>query len=346
MKVALFSRNLHRGDAIGQQTLAKWSYFQKQSSEVRLYLSEASDITSAWVGTARQLWQDAAEQQFLLQADLILAEFGAAYDLLHLLPAIRLAADGVHRPVIVVEYHGVTPRELAEAEAQAELLQAEAQRCYLWSADGILVHSSFAARELNRETGIPLERIHTIPCWVAPPFEITEQRAKRTSAKVDLRTPPQSIAADSRIILFVGRFTRNKQPALLVEALRLSQHRNWQLVFIGSQDDIYRSYREACQQQVARAGLQERVHFLGKVRESELAHWYRLADCIALPSRHECFGMPMVEAMQYGKPVLYGDAGALPEVVGHAGLQCSTHSAQAWTSAWHRLFEPVSVAET
>jgi glycosyltransferase involved in cell wall biosynthesis len=64
----------------------------------------------------------------------------------------------------------------------------------------------------------------------------------------------------------------------------------------------------------------ERVHFLGYVDDKTLAGLYANATCFVLPSKEEGFGIPVLEAMASGTPVIASDGGALPEVVGEAGI--------------------------
>src|SRR5882724_10002146 len=94
MRVALLSRNARCADAIGAQVVAKVTYFQQLGSELRLYLSEAGLLrpeaaaVRPIVGTAHHIWRDVEQSAYLLSCDLIVAEYGAAYDLMNLLPAL------------------------------------------------------------------------------------------------------------------------------------------------------------------------------------------------------------------------------------------------------------------
>ncbi len=322
MRVALLSRNVRAGDAIGQQVLAKLSYFQQRGAEVRLFLSERTSVAEAVVGTCKSVWNDEQQRDYLLSADLVIAEFGAAYDLLYLLPTLQGRG-----PRLVVEYHGLTPIELADAGLQSQLVEAQQQRSLLWAADAILVHSQFANQELIEATGIPVERIHQLPCWVAPVEKHEAATAEALRQKHGL--------VHAKTLLFVGRFARNKQPRVVIETLDAlrSDSEEIHAIFVGPQDDLYREHLTECQLLAQQLNVMDRVHFLGRVSERELAGWYQAADALVFPSKHECFGMPAVEAMQRGKPVLIGADGALPEVVQQAGLQCDD-----WAKSIHRLF--------
>ena len=67
-------------------------------------------------------------------------------------------------------------------------------------------------------------------------------------------------------------------------------------------------------------GLESRVHELGQLEDEELLQQYASCDFVALPSLYEGFGLPLIEAMTFGKPVLTGNTSAMPEIAGDAGL--------------------------
>ena len=78
--------------------------------------------------------------------------------------------------------------------------------------------------------------------------------------------------------------------------------------------------RSACSRQVDRLGLGDRVRRLGRIPAADVAGLYGLAPVVAVPSRYEGFGLPAVEAMAHGAPLVAADGTALPEVVGDAGV--------------------------
>ena len=88
------------------------------------------------------------------------------------------------------------------------------------------------------------------------------------------------------------------------------------LVLVGPDKGAEAEARRA----VTRLGLNGRVEFVGHVPKTELAELYRGARCLVLPSRHEGFGLPVLEAMASGTPVVATSAGAIPEVAGDAAV--------------------------
>ncbi len=92
-------------------------------------------------------------------------------------------------------------------------------------------------------------------------------------------------------------------------------------------------------QRMADAGLPW-LHWLGAVPEAELAAVYRGAHAVVMPSLYEGFGLPVVEAMSCGVPVIASDAPALVEVAGGAAMHCGTEDAAGFASAVVRLENP------
>lgn len=335
MRVALLSRNCCRADAIGAQVAAKIAYFQQLGAEVRLYLSEDQTLRAEAaalkpiVGTSHRIWQDESEREYLLSCDLVVAEYGAAYDLMNLLPA--LSGQG---PRIVVDYRGVTPVTLGDTGLHSELEAAARQRALLWCAEAVIVQSQFAAEELRQNIGLPDERIHQLSCWIAPTCD------DETALVTNLRE--KHGLAGAKIVLFIGRLAANKKPEMLIHALPYLPG-DTHAVFVGCQSSAYQQQLEACQQLTGKLNVTERVHFIGSVSEAELASWYRAADVLCLPSRHECFGMPVIEAMQRGIPVVGSDAGSLPEVIGHAGFTAGVEDIQELAQQIRRCLAPAQV---
>ncbi|MCS7044915.1 MAG: glycosyltransferase [Gemmataceae bacterium] len=119
-------------------------------------------------------------------------------------------------------------------------------------------------------------------------------------------------------MLFVGRLAANKRLALLIEALTLLP--GAQAVIVGDDQDVYAAEAARCRQLAQRLGVAARVRFLGQVADQELAQLYRGADVLVIPSLHEGYCLPVVEAMASGLPVVAARTSALPETLGDAGL--------------------------
>jgi glycosyltransferase involved in cell wall biosynthesis len=117
-----------------------------------------------------------------------------------------------------------------------------------------------------------------------------------------------------RYILFVGSLEPRKNLDHLLRAwneIKIDFKQTW-LIIVGVSRNVFRS--------VNFPQKMERVRFLGYVEDETLAGLYAKATLLVLPSQEEGFGLPALEAMASGTPVIVSDGGALPEVVGKAGL--------------------------
>lgn len=120
-------------------------------------------------------------------------------------------------------------------------------------------------------------------------------------------------------MLYVGGLSPHKNLPRLIEAFAIGALHDVDLVLVGDLKDVFLTHVPALKQAVARLGLERRVHFTGFVPDADLAHLYSRAYALVQPSLMEGFGLPPVEAMACGTPVLSSRAGSLPEVVAGAG---------------------------
>lgn len=138
--------------------------------------------------------------------------------------------------------------------------------------------------------------------------------------------------ARQKVILNVGAIQKRKNIARLVEAFEAVDPA-WRLVLIGSS-----GYGAAeIHARIAASPAAQRISVLGYVTAEELAAWYARAMVFAFPSLDEGFGMPVLEAMAAGTPVLTSTRSALPEVAGEAALLADPEDAGALAHALQRL---------
>ncbi len=127
-----------------------------------------------------------------------------------------------------------------------------------------------------------------------------------------------------RYVLYVGGISPHKNLDVLIEALAAirsdPQTQNVRLVLVGDYaGDVFNTCYEHLCTLVDRHGLQQAVHFTGFVPDKDLVNLYMACEAFVLPSYLEGFGLPAVEAMACGAPVLASNVGSLPEVLDGAG---------------------------
>src|SRR5690606_32870591 len=114
------------------------------------------------------------------------------------------------------------------------------------------------------------------------------------------------------------------------------------LVIGGAQGWLF----EPVRQRVAELGLVDDVNFAGYVPAGDLPGLYGGADCVLFPSLYEGFGLPVLEAMACGAPVVCAATSSLPEVAGDAALIAPVHDEEAFTAAIVLILSQPAVADT
>jgi glycosyltransferase involved in cell wall biosynthesis len=139
-----------------------------------------------------------------------------------------------------------------------------------------------------------------------------------------------------KFVLYVGNVKPHKNLERLLEAFHLLRQRGLghvKLVLIGDDISKYASLRRA----VHRYQLHQYVRFLGYVSEDTLAAMYRLATVFVFPSLYEGFGLPPLEAMASGTPVVTSNLSSLPEVAGEGAVLVDPYSPQAIADGLYRV---------
>ena len=136
-----------------------------------------------------------------------------------------------------------------------------------------------------------------------------------------------------RYVLYFGSNKPHKNLVRLVQAFGQAGMLSTMLVIAGHWDPRY----PEAEQLAAQAGWQDRVKFVGPVTEADLPALYAGATLFAFPSEYEGFGLPPLEAMACGTPVLCSNTSSLPEVVGEAGVLLPPDQPQLWTETLVQL---------
>ena len=194
-------------------------------------------------------------------------------------------------------------------------------RSSIKKSDRLVTVSDATANAIVRRFPLTKSKITTIHNGVGPEFSLPIPRALSDQLVKEYELPPS-------FILFVGNLERKKNLTRLIRAflqLRRAGTITESLVIVGDRPD------KVPPEDVAEVfssipgetdwltrGKSAGVHFVGRVSDSQLPIFYSLAKAVAYPSLYEGFGMPLLEAMSAGVPVLTSTVSSMPEITGTA----------------------------
>lgn len=176
-------------------------------------------------------------------------------------------------------------------------------------ASAIVCVSHFTAQELQKFTGTNSDKIFEVHNGVNAGGIIIESLTKPLNRSY---------------LLYVGNVKPHKNLMGLLNAFELIMNKiPHDLVVVGKKDGFITGDREVMNKA---SRLVDRVHFTGVVTENVLQQYYAHAEALVFPSFYEGFGLPPLEAMALGCPVIVSDAASLPEVCGDAALYCDPYN--------------------
>jgi glycosyltransferase involved in cell wall biosynthesis len=256
-----------------------------------------------------------AWEQIFLPLELSLIEL----DLLHspdFIPPFRYSRPSV-----------ITVHDLA-FRIFPETVTGESHRYYdqigraVQHAAAIIAVSESTRRDLVERVGAPAERIRVV-------YEASDPTCRPMDRAAAMRIAREKLRVADNFILFVGTVEPRKNLVTLLRALTAHELSSVRLIMAGSRgwlsDGVFRVMRELM--------LSQRVMFLGHVTFQDIVTLYNAADLVVYPSLYEGFGLPVLEAMACGTPVVCSNTSSLPEVAGDAALLVDPRSVDQWVMA-------------
>lgn len=205
----------------------------------------------------------------------------------------------------VVTCHDLAPLALNEGHGLGRRLWNNSFRAML-SAARLIADSEFTRDEILRLSDYPANQISVVPLGVSAEFFETIPQSEIDALREHHRL------ADRKIVLHVGTCEPRKNIELILRALSLLRDDNFIFVQVGGQ------FTPPQRALIESLDISGRVAQLPATFGHALAVWYHTADVFVFPSIYEGFGMPAVEAMACGTPVVCANVTSLPEVVGDA----------------------------
>lgn len=237
------------------------------------------------------------------------------HDVVHSQSPLLIPAGGAAQVVTVHDLDFLRHPEQMTAEIRRDypaLARSHASR-----AHAVIVSSRYAADEVTRELQLDPSRVHVCPS--GRPSWAEEVRARRSSSR-------------PHHILFLGTLSVRKNVGTLLEAYArlLSMHSGTTppLVLAGHRTAASARWEARCEQ----APLRGHVDITGYVDTPKRIELYEKAVMLVLPSYEEGFGLPVLEAMACGVPVIVSSRGSLPEVAGAAATPIDPDDAEAFAN--------------
>jgi glycosyltransferase involved in cell wall biosynthesis len=247
----------------------------------------------------------------------------------HVLPLVR-----PRRSVVTV--HDLGYRHEPQAHRLLDRLYLELSTRYnARAASHVIADSTATKRDLVQLYGTDPDRITVIPLGLDELFQPVTDPARLADVRARYGIPGD-------YLLYVGTLQPRKNLVRLIEAwarviadcrLQIADLGRWTLVLAGKKGWLY----EEIFATVRRLGLEGRVLFPGYVPEEDLPALLSGATAFVWPSLYEGFGLPVLEAMACGTPVIAANVSSLPEVVGDAGLLVDPLDSEALAAAMQRL---------
>jgi len=244
--------------------------------------------------------------------------FSGDVDVVHAAHPLLIPARRAAQVVTIHDLYYLMQPQRTRAEIRrdyAELSPTHARR-----ADAVITSSAHTRRLVSEHLGVDADRIYVCPPG-APEWR-TLGRAPNTPS--------------DGYILFLGTLEPRKNLDVLLdayEALLRGSRRVPRLVMAGGASPD----GQAWLQRIARDPLRDHIVYRGYVDQEERESLYAGARALVLPSFDEGFGLPVLEAMSAGVPVVTSNRGSLPEVVGTAGVLLDPGDVSAWADALERL---------
>lgn len=202
-------------------------------------------------------------------------------------------------------------------------------------AEHIIADSNATRQDIINLLNVSPEHVTVIHLAANPVYRlITDQQEVQKAA--------WRYGLPSDFIIFVGTLEPRKNVPTLLKSLCMLRDRGTDihLAIVGRKGWLYEDIFTT----ITDLKLANRVHWLEDVSNEDLARLYNAARCLALPSYYEGFGLPPLEAMACGTPVVVSDCTSLPEVVGDAGLLIDPSNPESLTDALERVLTDSELA--
>ena len=260
---------------------------------------------------------------------------GRRSDVLH---SLYFAAPVFTTAPLIVTVHDAISLHAEHSRGRAALLYANLMRAATKKASRLITVSQFARREVAEEFGYPIERI-------AVTYEAPDPRLSRVDDAATLLSVRQRYDLPERFLLYLGGTERRKNIETIVRAWSSAAPKDHQLVIVGRYPSAPDALFPDIPRLVSSMKLKDTIKLIPFIESDDLSALYTLASAFLFPSRYEGFGLPPLEAMACGTPVLAADSSSLPEVLGDGANLLNPDDEAGWSQAMIRVVQDTAWAQ-
>lgn len=221
-----------------------------------------------------------------------------------------------HSVPFIITLHDTIPLHMPETVGDNYLnlfntnMNSIINRC-----DGIITVSEFSREDIAKDFGFPREKIFVTYLASEPIYKPINKHICNEILKKHYSIP-------NNYILYVGGFSPRKNISGLIQAFSKIEKKlppDMKLIIAGNKGKSYAIYRDLTK----KLKLTEKVLFPGFIEMEHMPHLYNGANMLVYPSFYEGFGLPPIEAMACGTPVIASNATSIPEILGDSALFCA-----------------------
>jgi glycosyltransferase involved in cell wall biosynthesis len=317
MKIGIDGRaaNWYRGTGIGTytyqlinclnkiDTINKYLLFMPEDCKHDLFLSENFHLNNITEGNQNNFWDEVNIPNILKDKNI---------ELYH------VPQNGVGLPVdkkcrFVITLHDVIPYKMPETVSDRYLrIFSDHIPKIVAECDGIITVSNHSKKDIIEAFNFPEDKIYVTHLASEDIYKPLDKRVSKYIAK-------KYYSLEGDFILYVGGFSPRKNIIGLIEAFSklISNYKNnIKLVIAGKRGKSYEIYKNRAEE----LHISDKVLFPGFILMEHLPYIYNAAQLFVYPSFYEGFGLPPIEAMSCGIPVIASNVTSVPEVVGESGL--------------------------
>ena len=304
------------------QAPADWQFTAMVSSHIDAHYDGITMQRAAFDTTSplkRIIWEQAIQPSILRQ-----------FDLYHAMAFVAPAFNP--RPTVVTVYDLTFLRYPERLSTARRLyLQAFTERSCR-AARRITAISHSTKNDLIELLGLPADKIDVTPLGY-------DRERFRPLSEAEIEAFKAERNLPERFWLFVGTLEPRKNLLTLIEAYaQLAPHERLPLVLAGGKGWDYEPIFAA----IGKNGLSDSILTPGFIPSDDIALWYNSAEVFLYPSVFEGFGLPVLEAMACGTPVITSNVSSLPEVAEGAGMTLPPHEVDAWVAALKQAYGDAS----